>query len=59
MAIIIDIILFLLAVVLSTALGNIFKNTDDSMSKEIGKNETKNRHRLYYPVHSMFRDFGQ
>jgi hypothetical protein len=59
MAILIDIILYLLAVVLSMALGNIFKKTDDSMSKEIVKNETKNRYQRYYPVHSMFRDLRQ
>jgi hypothetical protein len=58
MEILIDIILYLLAIVLSMMLGSIFKKTDDSMSKEIAKNETKNTNRRYYPVHSMFRDLG-
>ena len=55
----IDIILYLLAIVLSMMLGSIFKKTDDSISKENVKNKTKNRNRRYYPVHSMFRNFGQ
>jgi cytochrome b len=56
MGILIDIILYLLAIVLSMTLGSIFKKTDDSLSKENVKNETKNRHRRSYPVHSMFGD---
>jgi hypothetical protein len=56
MEILIDIILYLLAIVLSMTLGNIFKKTDDSMSKEIVKNETKNRNRSHRPVHNLFRD---
>ena len=56
MAILIDIILYLLAVALSMMLGNIFKNTDDSILKEIMKSGTKNRSRSYHPVHDMFRD---
>jgi hypothetical protein len=58
MSILIDIILYLLAIVLSIMLGSIFRKTDDSMSKEIAKDEIKNRNRRYYPVHSMFRNFG-
>jgi len=56
MEILIGIILYLLAIVLSMTLGNIFKKTDDSMSIGNVKNETKNRNRRHYPVHNLFRD---
>jgi hypothetical protein len=56
MEILIDIILYLLSIVLSMALGNIFKKTDDSMLKEIVKSGTKNRNRSHHPVDNMFRD---
>ena len=56
MTILIGIILYLIAIVLSMTLGNIFKNTDDPSLKEIVKSGTKNRNRSYHPVHNMFRD---
>jgi hypothetical protein len=56
MAILIGIILYLLAIALSITLGNIFKNIDDPILKEIVKIRTKNRNRSYHPVHDMFRD---
>jgi hypothetical protein len=56
MEILIDIILYLLAVALSIALGNVFKKNDDSMLKEIVKSGTRNRNRFHHPVHNMFRD---
>jgi hypothetical protein len=56
MGILIDIILYLLAIALSMMLGNIFKQSDDSRSKEIMNDENKNRNRFYHPVHNMFRD---
>ncbi|MGD1045125.1 MAG: hypothetical protein ABR936_07335 [Bacteroidota bacterium] len=59
MTILIDIILYLLAIVLSMMLGSIFKNTDDSMSKEIVNNGTKNRNRSHRPVNNLFWDLRQ
>jgi hypothetical protein len=56
MEILIAIILYLLAIVLSMMLGDIFKNTDDSMSKEIVKSGINNRNHSHHPVHSLFRD---
>jgi hypothetical protein len=56
MEILIAIILYLLAIVLSMTLGNIFKKADDSMSNDIMNNKTKNRSRSYRPVHNLFRD---
>ena len=56
MEILIDIILFLIAIVLSMVLGNIFKKTDNSMLKEIVKSGNKNRNRYHHELHSMFQD---
>jgi hypothetical protein len=56
MEFLIAIILYLLAIVLSMTLGNIFKKADDSMSNDIMNNKSKNRSRSYHPVHTMFRD---
>jgi len=56
MEILIDVFLYLLAIGISITLGSIFKNTDDSMSKEIVKSRTKNRNRRLYRTHYLFRD---
>ena len=56
MAIIIDIILFLLAVALAILLGNITQKTDDSIIDEIVESGNKYRNRSHHPVHTMLRD---
>ena len=56
MEIVIDIILFLLAVALAALLGNISKKTDNSIMNEIVKSGNKYRNRSHHPVHTMFRD---
>jgi hypothetical protein len=56
MEILIDVVLYLLAIGISMMLGNIFKNTDDSMSKEFVESRTTKRNRRLFRTHYLFRD---
>jgi hypothetical protein len=56
MEILIDVVLYLLAIGISMMLGNIFKNTDDSKSTEFVKSRTRNRNRRLFRTYYLFRD---
>jgi hypothetical protein len=56
MEILIDISLYLFAIAVSIAFGNIFKESNESIARKLLKNEGKNKYRRYDRGRWLFRN---